>query len=94
MGILFSAGYRAGLELMEPLWYDALRRKPSMSTLSVELTDERMRELRAVAQRLGVAPEDLVRVSIDDLLSRPDEEFLATAAYLLQKNAELYRRLA
>jgi antitoxin FitA len=65
-----------------------------MSTLGIELTDERMRELRAVAQRLGVAPEDLVRVSIDDLLSRPDEEFMSAAAHLLQKNTQLYRRLA
>jgi antitoxin FitA len=65
-----------------------------MSTLSIELTDERMRELRAVAHRLGVAPENLVRVSIDDLLSRPDEEFMRVAAQLLEKNAQLYRRLA
>ncbi len=65
-----------------------------MSSLTVELTDERMRELEAVAQRLGVAPEDLVRVSIDDLLSRPDEEFVRVAGYALKKNAELYRRLA
>ena len=65
-----------------------------MSTLSIELTEERMQNLRAAALRLGVAPEDLVRVSIDDLLSRPDEEFLTKAEYLLQKNAVLYRRLA
>jgi len=65
-----------------------------MTTLSIELTDERMRELRAVAQRLGVAPEDLVRVSIDDLLSRQDEEFLTAAAHLLEKNSKLYKRLA
>ena len=65
-----------------------------MSSLTVELTDERMRELEAAAQRLGVAPEDLVRVSIDDLLSRPDEEFTRVAGYVLKKNADLYRRLA
>ena len=65
-----------------------------MSSLTVELTDERMRELEAAAQRLGVAPEDLVRVSIDDLLSRPDEEFTRVAGYVLKKNANLYRRLA
>ena len=65
-----------------------------MSTLSIELTDEHMRELRAIATRLGVAPEDLVRVSIDELLARSDEEFLGVAEHLLQKNTELYRRLA
>ena len=65
-----------------------------MATLSIELTDERMRDLRAVARRLGVAPETLVRVSIDDLLSRPTEEFLTVAAHPLQKNTQLYRQLA
>jgi len=65
-----------------------------MSTLTVELTDERMQQLRAAAERLGVAPEDLVRVSIDDLLARPEPDFQAAADYLLKKNAELYRRLA
>ena len=65
-----------------------------MSTISIELTDARMQELQAVAQRLGVSLEDLVRVSIDDLLSRPDAEFMSIAEHLLHKNAELYRRLA
>jgi len=35
-----------------------------------------------------------VRVSIEELLVRPDEEFEKAADYLLKKNAELYRRLA
>ena len=65
-----------------------------MSTLTVELTDERMQALRAAAERLGVAPEDLVRVSIDDLLALPAADFRVAADYLLKKNAELYRRLA
>ncbi len=44
--------------------------------------------------RLQVAPEELVRVSIEELLARPDEEFRKALEYVLNKNAELYRRLA
>jgi hypothetical protein len=65
-----------------------------MSTLTIEVSAEQLRELQAVAERFGVSPEDLVRVSLDEMLSRPDDEFKRVAAYLLRKNAALYRRLA
>ncbi|MDQ7029183.1 MAG: hypothetical protein Q9O62_05080 [Ardenticatenia bacterium] len=39
-------------------------------------------------------PEELLRVSLEELLSRPDEAFQEAMAYVLTKNAELYRRLA
>ena len=41
-----------------------------------------------------VTPEELVRVSIDALLNRPEEEFRRALGYVLRKNAELYKRLA
>jgi hypothetical protein len=31
---------------------------------------------------------------VDQLLKQPDEQFTHAAAYVLQKNAKLYRRLA
>lgn len=34
------------------------------------------------------------RVSIEQLMTRPEESFQQAADYILQKNAELYRRLA
>ncbi len=51
------------------------------------------RRLKEIAERLQVSPEDLVRVSIDELLTRPDEAFEQAADLVLEKNAELYRRL-
>jgi hypothetical protein len=36
----------------------------------------------------------LARVGIEELLTRPDEAFKQAAEYVLQKNADLYRRLA
>ncbi len=65
-----------------------------MATVTIALTDERLAQLRELAARLGVAPEDLVRLSVDELLGRPAEDFAAAADYVLKKNAELYKRLA
>ena len=53
-----------------------------------------MQRLREVASRLGVSPEDLARMSVEELLARPDEKFEEAARHVLEKNAELYRRLA
>jgi predicted transcriptional regulator len=65
-----------------------------MTTITITLPDEHLRELKDIATRLKVAPEDLVRISIEELLTRPTEAFQQAADYVLQKNAELYKRLA
>ena len=39
-------------------------------------------------------PEEFLRRRVEQLLDRPDAEFLQAAAYVLAKNADLYRRLA
>lgn len=65
-----------------------------MSTITIKLPDERFSQLKGKAVQLGVSPEDLVLISIEELLTRPDEEFEKTVDYVLQKNAELYQRLA
>ena len=65
-----------------------------MSSITVDLPEEHLSRLREIATRLGVAPEDLARMSIEELLARPEESFERAADYVLKKNAELYRRLA
>ena len=64
-----------------------------METITVPLSDDRLRELRERAAHLRVSPEDLVRVSVEELLSRPDSAFEEAVRHVLKKNAELYRRL-
>ena len=64
-----------------------------MAAVSVTLSDEQMRKLEQTAHRLGVSTEDLVLFSIDELLSRPDEEFSQAVEAVLHKNSELYWRL-
>ena len=65
-----------------------------MTTITVSLPADRMQKLREVAAQYRVAPEDLVRASVEELLTRPEEEFKHALEYVLDKNAELYRRLA
>lgn len=65
-----------------------------MTTITVPLPDECLEKLKQAAARLGISPEELVRASIEGLLGGPDEAFQRAADYLLEKNAELYRRLA
>ena len=65
-----------------------------MSEITVSLSEERLQQLREVALRAGVRPEELARASLEDWLRQPREDFEAAARYVLEKNAELYRRLS
>ena len=65
-----------------------------MATMSITLPEDHLLKLREAAVRLGVTPEELVRVSVEELLARPAEEFQQVVDYVLKKNKELYRRLA
>ena len=65
-----------------------------MSNITVTVSDDRLAKLKEIAGRYSISPKDLVRVSIDELLARPDETFEKAAEYVLNKNSELYRRLA
>jgi predicted transcriptional regulator len=65
-----------------------------MTTITISLPDDRLQKLKGIATRFSVAPEELVRVSIEELLTRPEEDFRRALEYVLSKNAELYRRLA
>ena len=51
-------------------------------------------KLQEVAAQFNVSPEELARVGIEELLTRPDDAFQQAVQYVLKKNAELYRRLA
>ncbi len=62
-----------------------------MTTITMALADECLAKLKQLAARLGVAPEELIRISIDELLAQPEEAFGRAADYVLRKNAELYR---
>ena len=64
-----------------------------MNVITITLPEERLLKLKEMADSLGVTSEELVRLSIDDLLTRPDRAFEEATRKVLEKNAELYRRL-
>lgn len=64
-----------------------------MKTIALNLPDEVASEAEHLASRKGMTlPEYLVLIVEEKLLR--DESFEAAAKYVLEKNAELYRRLA
>lgn len=65
-----------------------------MTTITITLPDDRLQKLKEKASRLRVSPEELVRATVEELLDRPEEEFQRALEYVLNKNAELYWRLA
>lgn len=64
-----------------------------MSTVTLSLPEDKAAQLTRAAEQLGVTVEELLQRITDDFLSR-QVEFAAASEYVLQKNAELYRRLA
>lgn len=65
-----------------------------MTTMTITLPDERLKQLQELAQEVGIAPEELVQANIETWLTSYRENFEQAAHYVLEKNRELYRRLA
>ena len=65
-----------------------------MTTVTIELPEERVQELAQRADALGITVEALIQASIADLLTRPTDDVQEAIDLVLTKNAELYRRLA
>ena len=65
-----------------------------MITLSIDLEEETMLRLKKLAEEAGIAPEEYTAVHIKEWLVASKDEFAEVVASVLQKNSELYRRLA
>jgi predicted transglutaminase-like cysteine proteinase len=65
-----------------------------MTTITVSVTDDRLSKLKEIAERFGITVEELVQLSVEDLLAQPEAAFGRAKDYVLYKNRELYRRLA
>lgn len=62
--------------------------------LAIELSDQQMMHLREQAERLGLEPQQLALAAVTDLLAAEASDFESAAERVLEKNRELYRRLA
>ena len=65
-----------------------------MVSITIDLSDSQFQKLQDLARVHGIPAEALLRISIEDWLSSPKDDFTQAAEYVLKKNAELYRRLA
>ena len=65
-----------------------------MTMLTINLSEDLLSQLQTLARRLKVEPDELVRAGIAELVTRPETEFEQLLEHVLQKNTELYRRLA
>lgn len=62
--------------------------------LSIEVSATQQGQLAALAERLNVPVEALAAAALRDLLDQREAAFASAAQHVLDKNAELYRRLA
>jgi antitoxin FitA len=65
-----------------------------MVTITVTLSEDRLKMLQELAKQFHIAPEELLRVSVEEFIARPQADFQKALSYVLEKNKELYRRLA
>ncbi len=64
------------------------------SKFSVEVTGTQERQIAEEAKRLNVPVDELAAAAVQDLLAQRDVDFRQAAARVLEKNWEMYRRLA
>jgi predicted transcriptional regulator len=62
--------------------------------IAIELSDQQAQALSETARRLEVSESELAAAAVRDLVARQSADFQAAAERVLNKNQELYRRLA
>ncbi len=70
------------------------RRAIAVASITIDLSDSQFQKLENLARVHGIATEVLLKASLEDWLNLQKGDFVNAADYVLEKNAELYRRLA
>ncbi len=65
-----------------------------METLTITMPDNHIGRLKELALDFNVTMEELIRLSIESLLLQPEISLQQAMDYVLDKNRDLYRRLA
>jgi hypothetical protein len=65
-----------------------------MATITVNLSEDRLQKLTELAKQFRIAPEELLRVSIEELIARPQADFQKALEHVMETNKDLYKRLA
>jgi hypothetical protein len=65
-----------------------------MVTITVTLSEDRLEKLQTLARQFNIPTEELLRVSFEELVARPQEDFQKALEYVLDTYKDLYKRLA
>ena len=65
-----------------------------MESVIVNLPDQLAIKVKEAASRIGISPEEFIKSGVEEKLLLLDSDFRNAIEYVLNKNAELYRRLA
>lgn len=65
-----------------------------MSTITITLDDNQLARFEAPARLLGLPREEVARISIQEFLTRSDEEFDAIIEEIIAERGAVLRRLA
>jgi hypothetical protein len=65
-----------------------------MVTITVNLSEERLARLQNLARQFNIPMEELLRISFEELVARPQEDFQKALEYVTRTYKELYKRLA
>jgi DNA-binding transcriptional MocR family regulator len=64
-----------------------------MKTLEIQVPEEVASKIEQAAHNLGISIDQLLQASVEEKIER-DAQFERAAGRVLEKNAELYRRLS
>ena len=65
-----------------------------MTTITLELPDEKAEQLSEAARQMNMTLEELVTTSVEERLAERKEYVSRAITRIIKKNSELYRRLA
>jgi len=65
-----------------------------MESVIVNLPDQLAIKVKEAASRIGISPEEFIKSGVEEKLLLFDSDFRNAIEHVLNKNAELYRRLA
>lgn len=65
-----------------------------MESVVVNLPDQLAVKVKEAASKIGISPEDFIKSGVEEKLLLLDSDFRNAIEHVLNKNAELYRRLA
>jgi hypothetical protein len=65
-----------------------------VASITIDLSDSQFQKLENLARVHGIATEVLLKASLEDWLNLQKGDFVSAADYVLERNAELYQRLA